>query len=127
MNEDPHPKKQVMHLHKSLQLRGVYTGVVGQELQLLFQDGVLLGVLIRLLQGLEDSGADDQVEDHQEEDGGYSLPFHDRYQGVAVVTRIQDDGLAGEGQAWLGVVSGWFGIQKIGCSHWKNTDQTSWH
>lgn len=57
------------YLDQSLQLRGVYTGVHGQEVQFFCQNGQLLGTLMWLFQRAEHGRSNDEVKHHQEEDG----------------------------------------------------------
>lgn len=96
---------------------------------------------MRLFQGPENGRSHHQVEDDQKKDGGHRLPFHHRgnhlqyfkrsvnqhvhvkegnerkrdgdlmASHLALLSWSQRDGLCGEGEAGLGVVSGRFGVQ----------------
>lgn len=91
----------------------------GQEVQLFRQDGQLLRALVRLLQLAEHRRSDDEVQDHQEEDGRNRFPPHDCGPGVAVIVLWggQDHRFGREGQARFGVMGGGFGVKKVRCGH----------
>lgn len=109
------------YLDQILQLWRVHAGVIGQEVQFFCENGQLLLAFIRLLQSSEHRRPDDEVKHHQEEDGWYGFPPHDRGPGVAlvIVRSIQHHWFGRERQARLGVVGGRLWVKKVRCGHWK--------
>lgn len=102
--------KYSSYLHQILQLRGVDTGVPGEEVYFLLHDEVLLQALLGLFQGFEHGGSNNQVQNYQQEDQQYCFPLHYGGDGVTVIPRVKDYGFGGKWQPWFGVVCGWFGI-----------------
>lgn len=66
---------------------------------------------MRLLQGFEHSGSNDQVEDHHQEDRGHRLPFHHINGRVALHPGGEHCRLCGKREPRFGVLSCGFGIQ----------------
>lgn len=105
------------YLNEIVQLGGVDAGVLGYEGLFLDHNGGPLGNLLRLLQCLEHSGSNDQVEDDHQENRGDCLPFHNINGRVSVHPGSKHGGFCGEGQPRFGVLSGRLGIQQVRGRH----------
>lgn len=105
------------YLDELVQLSGVDAGVLGNERLLLDHDGGPLGDLVRLLQGFEHGGSDDQVEDDHQENRGDCLPFHNINGRVTLHPGSKHGGFRGKREPRFGVLSGRFWIQQVRCRH----------
>ena len=91
--------------------------MLGNKRLLLDHDGGPLGNLVRLLQGFEHGGSDDEIEDDHQENRGDRLPFHNIDGRVTLHPGSKHGGFGGERQPGFGVLSSRLGIQQIRGRH----------
>lgn len=107
------------YLDEFVQLSRIDTGVLGNECLLLDHNGGPLWNLMRLLQGFEHGGSDDQIEDNHQENRGDRLPFHNINGRVTLHPGSKHCGFRGKREPRFGVLSGRFRVQQVRCRHWQ--------